>query len=103
MTRILLAGVIVLTAACGTAAEHPVDAARRAAPYTHLTHAKDAIIFFCDEGLRRQGRPAGRDLRRFGLPDTTRGSISDPAATPIILRKSLLVCPPILCLLIHTS
>jgi len=40
--------------------EHPTDAARRAAPYTHMTHAKDAILYFTDEGLTRQGRPPGR-------------------------------------------
>ncbi len=42
--------------------EDPVAAARRVAPYTHLTHAKDAILFFCDEGLRRQVRPPGKGL-----------------------------------------
>jgi len=55
-----IAGICLDTANVLCFAEHPVDAARRAAPYTHLTHAKDAIIFFCDEGLRRQGRPAGQ-------------------------------------------
>jgi len=40
--------------------EHPADAAARAAPYTHLTHTKDAILYFHDRGLERQGRPPGQ-------------------------------------------
>ena len=46
-------------------AEDPVLAARRAAPYTHLTHAKDAIVAFCPEGLVRQGRPPGQGVVDF--------------------------------------
>ncbi|HGJ66208.1 TPA: hypothetical protein ENS27_12645 [bacterium] len=34
-------------------------AVRRSAPYTHLTHTKDAITFFTDKGYRRQTVPAG--------------------------------------------
>ena len=40
-------------------AEDPVMAAGRVAPYTHLTHAKDGILFFTDGGVTRQGRPPG--------------------------------------------
>jgi sugar phosphate isomerase/epimerase len=43
-------------------AEDPVSAARRAAPYTHLTHAKDGILFFSENGLMRQGRPPGQGV-----------------------------------------
>ncbi|MBI2941852.1 MAG: sugar phosphate isomerase/epimerase [Chloroflexi bacterium] len=40
--------------------EDPVMAAGRAAPYTIQTHTKDAILYFTDEGLTRQTRPAGQ-------------------------------------------
>ena len=43
-------------------AEDPVAAARRVAPYTHLTHAKDGILFFSENGLMRQGRPPGQGV-----------------------------------------
>ena len=43
-------------------AEDPVLAAKRAAPYTHLTHTKDAIMFFCDKGYTRQGRAPGQGI-----------------------------------------
>ena len=39
--------------------EDPVAAVQRAAPYVHLTHAKDAILFFGENGIRRQGKPPG--------------------------------------------
>ena len=39
--------------------EDPLAAARRAAPYVRLTHAKDAILYFGPSGLERQVRPAG--------------------------------------------
>jgi sugar phosphate isomerase/epimerase len=39
--------------------EDPLAAARRVAPYTHLTHIKDAILFFTDYGLDRQVRACG--------------------------------------------
>ncbi|HLH74506.1 MAG TPA: TIM barrel protein, partial [Chloroflexota bacterium] len=37
--------------------EDPVRAAQRAAPYVHLTHTKDAILFFTECGLAWQARP----------------------------------------------
>ena len=43
-------------------AEDPVAAARRVAPYTHLTHAKDGILFFSENGLMRQGRSPGQGV-----------------------------------------
>ena len=54
-----IAGICLDTANVLCQAEDPVWAARRAAPYTHLTHLKDAIAFFIDTGFRRQTRPIG--------------------------------------------
>lgn len=42
--------------------EDPVRATERAAPYTHMTHAKDAILYFTDKGFQRQGKPPGEGL-----------------------------------------
>jgi sugar phosphate isomerase/epimerase len=53
-------GICLDTANLLVFAENPVDAATRAAPYVHLTHVKDAIVFFCETGLQRQGRPPGQ-------------------------------------------
>jgi sugar phosphate isomerase/epimerase len=55
-----IAGICLDTANVLCHAEDPVLAAGRAAPYTHLTHTKDAIIFFIDTGYRRQTVPAGK-------------------------------------------
>lgn len=55
-----VAGICLDTANVLCHAEDPVLAARRAAPYTHLTHTKDAITFFIDTGYRRQTLPAGK-------------------------------------------
>jgi len=41
-------------------AEDPVLAARRVAPYTHLTHIKDGIVFFSANGVSRQGKAPGQ-------------------------------------------
>jgi len=57
-----VAGICLDTANVLCFAEDPVAAARRAAPYTHLTHTKDAILYFCESGLRRQGRPPGEGV-----------------------------------------
>ncbi|MCL2664552.1 MAG: sugar phosphate isomerase/epimerase [Defluviitaleaceae bacterium] len=54
-----LTGVCLDTANTLVNAEDPVMAARRVAPYTHLTHTKDAIVCFCEEGVLRQGKPVG--------------------------------------------
>ena len=53
-------GICLDTANLLVFAENPVDAARRAAPYVHMTHAKDALVFLCESGLMRQGRAVGR-------------------------------------------
>lgn len=55
-----IAGICLDTANVLCHAEDPVAAARRAAPYTHLTHLKDAIVFFCERGYTRQGKPPGQ-------------------------------------------
>lgn len=52
-------GVCLDTANVLLFGEEPVAAVRRVAPFTHLTHTKDAILFFCERGLMRQGRPVG--------------------------------------------
>ena len=57
-----VAGICLDTANVLVFGEDPVEAARRAAPYTHLTHTKDAIVYFCDQGIRRQGRPPGQGI-----------------------------------------
>ena len=57
-----IAGICLDTANVLIFGEDPVAAARRAAPYTHLTHTKDAIVYFCDRGVTRQGRPPGEGV-----------------------------------------
>lgn len=54
-----VSGICLDTANVLLFGESPIEAVRRAAPYTHLTHAKDAILYFGDNGLVRQGRPPG--------------------------------------------
>ncbi|OGV48726.1 MAG: hypothetical protein A2X49_03875 [Lentisphaerae bacterium GWF2_52_8] len=61
-----IAGICLDTANVLCHAEDPVSAARRAAPYTHLTHTKDAIIFFVSGGYRRQTLPAGKGALDWG-------------------------------------
>jgi len=69
-------GICLDTANLLVFAENPVDAFSRAAPYTHMTHTKDAIIYFCDTGLERQGRAVGQ------------GCIPWEEALPILGRHS---------------
>ncbi len=57
-----IAGICLDTANVVLYGEHPIEAARRAAPYTHMTHAKDCILWFVDQGLRRQTLPPGAGL-----------------------------------------
>jgi len=42
--------------------ESPVAAVSRIAPYVHMTHAKDGILYFVPEGLQRQLRPCGQGV-----------------------------------------
>lgn len=55
-----IAGVCLDTANVLVSAEDPLAAARRVASYTHLTHAKDGIIYLFEKGIQRQGRPPGK-------------------------------------------
>lgn len=55
-------GICLDTANVVLHGEHPVQAAIRAAPYTHLTHCKDAILYFIPTGLRRQTLPPGSGM-----------------------------------------
>jgi sugar phosphate isomerase/epimerase len=57
-----IVGINLDTANMLVHAEDPVMAAARVAPYTHLTHAKDGIIFFTPGGYSRQGRPPGQGI-----------------------------------------
>jgi len=57
-----IAGICLDTANLLCQCEDPVEAAKRAAPYTHLTHLKDGAISFIPTGYRRQSLPAGRGL-----------------------------------------
>lgn len=57
-----IAGICLDTANVLCHAEDPALAARRAAPYTHLTHTKDAIMYFIDTGYRRQTLPPGNGV-----------------------------------------
>ncbi len=55
-------GICLDTANVVLHGEHPLAAAGRAAPYTHITHCKDAIVFFVEHGLRRQTLPPGEGM-----------------------------------------
>ncbi len=55
-------GICLDTANVLCRGEEPVAAARRAAPYVHQTHTKDAIVYFVDDGLLRQTRPCGEGV-----------------------------------------
>jgi sugar phosphate isomerase/epimerase len=52
-------GITLDTGNLLTHGEYPVEAVKRLAPYVNLTHAKDALLFFGDKGLIRQGCPPG--------------------------------------------
>lgn len=54
-----ICGVCLDTANLLVNAEDPVLATRRVAPYTHLTHAKDGIVYFSENGVSRQGKAPG--------------------------------------------
>jgi sugar phosphate isomerase/epimerase len=71
-----IAGICLDTANVMCHCEDPVRAARRAAPYTHLTHTKDAVAFFSDTGYTRQTLPPGR------------GALDWPKILPILAEHS---------------
>jgi len=60
-----ICGVCLDTANTLVNAEHPVLAARRVAPYTHMTHIKDGILYFSDNGVSRQGKAPGEGVVDF--------------------------------------
>jgi sugar phosphate isomerase/epimerase len=62
-----IVGICLDTANVLCHAEDPVLAARRAAPYVHLTHAKDAALFFSPAGYTRQGKPVGGGILDWKL------------------------------------
>jgi sugar phosphate isomerase/epimerase len=39
--------------------EDPLAATRRVAPYVHLTHMRDVVLYFIPDGIARQIRPCG--------------------------------------------
>ncbi|MCL2367656.1 MAG: sugar phosphate isomerase/epimerase [Oscillospiraceae bacterium] len=55
-------GVTLDTGNLLTHGEYPVAVAERVAPYVHLTHAKDAYLFYGPMGFIRQGCPPGRGV-----------------------------------------
>lgn len=55
-------GICLDTANVVCHCEEPLAAIRRAAPYTHLTHLKDALLFFGPRGFVRQTVPPGRGV-----------------------------------------
>ncbi len=71
-----ICGICLDTANVMLFGEDPIEAMRRAAPYTHLTHIKDAFLFFGDDGLVRQTHPPGR------------GAIDWAAGLPILAEYS---------------
>ncbi|WP_214627455.1 sugar phosphate isomerase/epimerase family protein [Paenibacillus agaridevorans] len=60
-----ICGICLDTANVWVNGEDPVMAARRVAPYTHMTHVKDGILVFTDKGVRRQGKPPGQGVLDF--------------------------------------
>jgi sugar phosphate isomerase/epimerase len=46
--------------------EAPLSTAQRVAPFTHMTHIKDAILYFTEEGLEWQLRPCGQGVIDWG-------------------------------------
>jgi sugar phosphate isomerase/epimerase len=53
-------GICLDTANVMCHCEDPTAAIKRAAPYTHLTHTKDAVAYFSERGIVRQTLPPGR-------------------------------------------
>lgn len=53
-------GICLDTANVMCHCEDPTTAIKRAAPYTHLTHTKDAVVYFSERGYVRQTLPPGR-------------------------------------------
>jgi 3-oxoisoapionate decarboxylase len=58
-------GICLDTANVMLRMEDPLAAARRLAPYILMTHTKDAVLLFHEEGLRWQSRPCGQGAVPF--------------------------------------
>jgi sugar phosphate isomerase/epimerase len=59
------AGIVFDTANVLQRGEDPVRAARRVAPYVRQTHIKDTLLFFDEDGVKRQVRPCGQGAVDF--------------------------------------
>jgi sugar phosphate isomerase/epimerase len=60
-----VAGICLDTANVMTRMEDPLAAARRLAPHVLMTHTKDAVLLFHENGLRWQCRPCGQGAVPF--------------------------------------
>jgi sugar phosphate isomerase/epimerase len=60
-----ICGICFDTANTLVNAEDPVLAAKRVAPYTHMSHCKDGLTFFTANGVSRQGKPPGQGVVDF--------------------------------------
>ncbi|MFC5401415.1 sugar phosphate isomerase/epimerase family protein [Cohnella soli] len=60
-----ICGICLDTANTLVNGEDPVLAAKRVAPYTHMTHMKDGITFFSENGIKRQGKAPGQGVVDF--------------------------------------
>ncbi|MCS6860708.1 MAG: sugar phosphate isomerase/epimerase, partial [Abditibacteriales bacterium] len=75
-------GITLDTANLPMRLEDPLEATKRVAPFVVMTHTKDSILFFGDEGLRWQARPCGQGAMPLTemiplLPDNIMLSIED--------------------------
>lgn len=55
-------GITLDTANLPMRLEDPLEATKRAAPFVVMTHTKDSILFFGEDGLRWQARPCGQGV-----------------------------------------
>jgi sugar phosphate isomerase/epimerase len=82
-------GITLDTANLPMRVEDPLEATKRVAPFVVMTHTKDSILFFGDDGLRWQTRPCGQGAMPLTemiplLPDDVMLSIEDhPRIYPI--------------------
>lgn len=75
-------GITLDTANLPMRLEDPLEATKRVAPFVVMTHTKDSILFFGDDGLRWQARPCGQGAMPLAemialLPDNVMLSIED--------------------------
>lgn len=55
-------GVTLDTGNLPLSADVPMDAIKRLAPFIHMTHCKDGILYFTEEGIVQQLRPVGSGI-----------------------------------------